>query len=74
MNLNSLVKTGQIKVQRPSASEVQRLFAAAKRNLTDAEAAGISDETRFDAAYKAIMQCALLTVRQTHGCAATTPR
>ena len=63
MSLNSLVKAGQLKAQRPSASEVQRLVAAAKRNLLDAEAAGISDETRFDAAYKAIMQCALLALR-----------
>lgn len=39
---------------------MQRLLAAARRNLADANAAGISDETRFDAAYKAIMQCALV--------------
>jgi hypothetical protein len=35
-------------------------LAAATRNLADSRAAGISDETRFDCAYKAIMQCALI--------------
>lgn len=33
---------------------------AATRNLADASVAEISDETRFDAGYKSIMQCALL--------------
>lgn len=38
---------------------MQRLLAAIDRNLHDAAQSGISDETRFDAAYKAVMQCAL---------------
>lgn len=38
---------------------MQRLLAAVERNLNDAAQTGISDETRFDAAYKAVMQCAL---------------
>ncbi len=42
-----------------TATEVQRLLAAIDRNLHDAAQASISDETRFDAAYKAVMQCAL---------------
>lgn len=33
-----------------------------QRNLVDAEVASISDETRFDAAYKAVMQCALVAL------------
>jgi len=41
---------------------VQRLLQAISRNLHDAEAAGISDETRFDCAYKAVMQCALVAM------------
>jgi hypothetical protein len=41
---------------------VQRLLAAIKRNLADAAVANISDETRFDAAYKAVMQCALVAM------------
>jgi hypothetical protein len=38
---------------------VQRLLAAAERNIADSRVAAVSDENRFDAAYKAIMQCAL---------------
>ena len=36
------------------------MLAAAERNLKDAGVDAISDETRFDAACKAIMQCALV--------------
>jgi hypothetical protein len=39
---------------------VQRLLAAATRNLLDAKLAQLSAENRFDAAYKCIMQCAML--------------
>lgn len=38
---------------------MQRLLAAAERNIADSRVAQVSDENRFDAAYKAIMQCAL---------------
>jgi hypothetical protein len=41
---------------------VQRLLAAISRNLHDAAATNISDETRFDAGYKAVMQCALVAM------------
>jgi len=41
---------------------VQRLLAAIDRNLADAGAVHISEETRFDAAYKAVMQCALVAM------------
>lgn len=60
MRLENLVKTHQIKPHATHPDEVQRLLAAATRNLADARAGIISDETRFDAAYKAIMQCALV--------------
>ena len=39
---------------------VQRLLAAAARNLLDAQLVQLSPENRFDAAYKCIMQCAML--------------
>ena len=39
-----------------------RLLAAIERNLADTAVVGISDETRFDAAYKAVMQCALVAM------------
>lgn len=39
---------------------VQQLLASAKRNLADARVAQLSAETRFDVAYKCILQCAML--------------
>lgn len=42
----------------PEATTIQRLLDAANRNLQDAKVDTISDENRFDAAYKAIMQLA----------------
>lgn len=60
MSLDNLVRTRQLAPHTTRPVEVQRLLAAAKRNLADAGAQGISDETRFDCAYKTIMQCALI--------------
>lgn len=59
MSLENLLKIGQLKKHPPDAREIQRLVAAAGRNLADARVTSISSETRFDAAYKAIMQSAL---------------
>jgi hypothetical protein len=59
MTLQNLLKIGRLKEHDPTPAEVQRLLAAAERNLADAQVAEISDETRFDAAYRAVMQCAL---------------
>lgn len=57
--MQNLLQIGKLKEHAPTAAEVQRLLAAADRNLVDAGVGAISDETRFDAAYKAVMQCAL---------------
>ncbi|MBI3561969.1 MAG: DNA-binding protein [Gammaproteobacteria bacterium] len=62
MTLENLLKIGQLKSHVTDAVEVGRLLAASKRNLTDAALKGISSETRFDVAYKAIMQCALVAL------------
>ena len=62
MSLDNLVRTGQLKLHEPAAGEIQRLLASAERNLKDARVTGISDETRFDTGYKAIMQCALVAL------------
>ena len=59
MSLQNLLKIGQLKTHPPDAVEIARLLAAARRNLVDAAVTSISPETRFDAAYKAIMQSAL---------------
>lgn len=58
-NLRNLEKIGQLKSHVTSREEVQRLFDAARRNLSDAGVEVISCETRFDSAYKAVMQLAL---------------
>ncbi|WP_260434955.1 DNA-binding protein [Burkholderia sp. Bp8992] len=46
----------------PDGGQAARLLAAAERNLADAQLAGLSNENRFDAAYKAIMQLAMLAL------------
>lgn len=60
MSLENLVKTNQLQPHVADPAAVQRLLAAAERNLADARVADISDETRFDAAYRTIMQCAMV--------------
>ena len=62
MSLGNLARIGQLKAHAPSAAETLRLLASAERNLKDAHVAGISDESRFDIGYKAIMQYALVAL------------
>ena len=62
MTLENLLKIGQLKSHATDSAEIQRLLAAARRNLADAHVEAVSPETRFDAAYKAIMQTALVAL------------
>ena len=66
MSLENLLKIGQLKEHAVSADEIEQLLIAAQRNLRDAQQKVISSETRFDAAYKAIMQSALAALMM-HG-------
>ena len=66
MTLENLLKIGQLKEHPADALEIQQLLAAAERCLADARVTAISPETRFDAAYKAIMQAALAAI-MAHG-------
>jgi len=59
MTLENLSKTGQLKAHETDPAEIDRLLEVAQRNLNDSSVESISLETRFDAAYKAIMQSAL---------------
>ena len=59
MSLENLLKIGRLKEHPPDADEIQQLLAAAERSLADARVTAISTETRFDAAYRSIMQAAL---------------
>lgn len=46
----------------PDKAHTAKLLAAAERNLADARLQGLSTENRFDAAYKAIMQLAMVAL------------
>lgn len=61
MTLRNLLGISLDTVQ-PDAALVGKLLAAAQRNMTDAQLAGLSAENRFDAAYKAIMQLAMVAL------------
>jgi hypothetical protein len=60
MTLQNLLAIQRLQAFEPTAEGVQRLLAAAARNLADARLAALSADNRFDAAYKAIMQCAMI--------------
>lgn len=47
----------------PDSAGIARMLVAAERNLADARLAVLSAENRFDAAYKAILQCAMVALR-----------
>lgn len=46
----------------PDKAHIGKLLAAAERNVADAQLQGLSTENRFDAAYKAIMQLAMVAL------------
>lgn len=62
MTLENLLKIDWLQRHVASRVAVQRLLQTAARNLVDARIAGVSGETRFDAAYKCIMQCAMVAL------------
>ena len=60
MTLENLLAIHKLQSFSAKPAGVQRLLSAAERNLADAEIQALSPENRFDAAYKAIMQCAMV--------------
>ncbi len=60
MTLANLLAIQRLLAFSATPQGVQRLLAAAERNLADAKLPQLSAENRFDAAYKCIMQCAML--------------
>jgi hypothetical protein len=62
MTLETLRRIGQLKKHDANAAEVARLVQVARQSLADAKQKNISVETRFDAAYKAIMQVSLVAI------------
>lgn len=62
MSLKNLLKTGQLIEHEADADEIRRLFEAARRGIEDAAVTAISADTRFDAAYRSIMQAATVAL------------
>ena len=59
MSLANLLRIGQLKEHPADAGEIARLLLAAERGVADARVQSISSETRFDAAYRSIVQIGL---------------
>lgn len=62
MSLDNLLKINQLQMHAATREAVLRLLEAAKRNIADAHISAVSGENRFDAAYKCIMQCAMVAL------------
>ena len=62
MTLQNLLKIQSLVPFTAQRDDIQRLLIAAVRNLDDAAVTAISDENRFDAAYKCVMQCAMASL------------
>lgn len=62
MSLDNLVKIRKLQECSAGVEEAAKLLTAARRNLAETRISGLSAETRFDLAYKAIMQCGLLAL------------
>ena len=60
MTLENLLAIHRLQAFEATPDGVLRLLAAAERNLADARLSGLSNDNRFDAAYKTIMQCAMI--------------
>jgi hypothetical protein len=60
MSLQNLLAIQRLQAHATDAEAVRKLLAAAGRNLADARVTAIGSDSRFDAAYKCVMQCAML--------------
>lgn len=60
MTLQNLLAINRLQPHTPTRGAVLKLLRAAERNLADARLDALSADNRFDAAYKTIMQCAML--------------
>ena len=54
MTLENLLAIHRLQLFEATPAGIQRLLAAAERNLADARLPGLSAENRFDAAFKAL--------------------
>lgn len=60
MTLENLLAIHRLQTFEVTPEGVVRLLASAARNLADARLEELSNDNRFDAAYKTIMQCAMI--------------
>ena len=60
MTLENLLAIHRLQEFEATPGGVLRLLASAERNLVDAQLTELSNDNRFDAAYKTIMQCAMI--------------
>jgi hypothetical protein len=60
MTLENLLAIHRLQAFEATPGGVLRLLASAERNLVDARLIELSNDNRFDAAYKTIMQCAMI--------------
>jgi len=60
MTLENLLAIRRLQAFEATPGGVLRLLASAERNLVDARLDELSNDNRFDAAYKTIMQCAMI--------------
>ena len=62
MSLENLARIGQLVEHEADKNQAQKMMQAAERFIADARQESVSKETRFDAAYKACMQYAMLAL------------
>lgn len=60
MTLQNLLAIQRLQQHDADRTSVLKLLGSARRNLADARVDAIGNDNRFDAAYKCILQCALL--------------
>ena len=58
MTLGNLLAIGRLQPHQADPVAIRRLLQTARRNLADARVVHVSADTRFDAAYRCIRQCA----------------
>lgn len=62
MSLENLARVGQLVEHLTNKEQVAKLLEAAARLVQDARSETISKETRFDAAYKAVIQYSMVAL------------
>lgn len=60
MTLKNLLELGQLEAHETNRAQVAELLSSIERSLADSKVQAVSEETRFDAAYRAILNAAML--------------